>query len=558
MTTRTRILRGAIAGCVVGALAVIAGRLAPLQRLELVTADARMQAASPADSPPVAIIGITQEDIRPDRLGPMPWPRRRYAEAVAKLHRLGARVIVFDLYFPQPSDDPAADEALVQAVRRAGNVLLPVYAKVDPRERHGRLVQGVWMLDLSPSQYLERNMPALAQAAAGQGHINLSANDPDHIFRRIPAAVGFQETGEVFHALSVRAAAMALGGQNACIRLDDGHLEIEDRRWPLSTIVPGTVPVDYSGVAAKLDVQAFPWRAPFGLQKSIFLYSFGEFLREDFPAAAVAGRVVLVGGLIYERHPDVHPTPAGQQPGVVIHALAIQTLLGQRNPHWLPAAQQAALTVLLSVLVGVASFPWRFRWSITVFVAGLGMLGASSVWAFEAGGLFIETVAPGAAMGVMFVLASTHTLAVSGHALKKRERELDTLVEMGRISASLVSVPVGRQSRLLRTEDVDVLAPPLGWGVTSAAETVATTIRNVLGAQVAACYVVDADTNELALVATSGVPLDEVPDEIASAGSTAGRQATSERRPILWHHGQNGAAPSSQRVTDLLCVPISL
>jgi adenylate cyclase len=52
-----------------------------------------------------------------------PWPRTLHAELVDRLHEAGARVIVFDVVFAEPSD-AAADQALAAAMARAGNVVL--------------------------------------------------------------------------------------------------------------------------------------------------------------------------------------------------------------------------------------------------------------------------------------------------------------------------------------------------------------------------------------------------------------------------------------------------
>jgi len=584
LKVRSKAVRGLVAGLVVGLAAAVAGRAAPLRRLELLSVDARMRLASPAEAPPVAVIGITQEDVR--ERGPLPWSRRDYAKAVAKLHRLGAHVIVFDLYFSRPSATPDEDIALAEAIREAGNVVLPSYAKVDPRERYGRLESGVRWLTLPSDEYLERNVPVLRSAVHRQGHINLSAHDPDHLFRRVPVAIGFRDSNEVFYALSVEAAAAALleerdgpapsmGGLPSArcppvpdIRVSGDHLYIGERRWPLDPDFPGCLPIDFSGVGRKVDVYAGRWRAPWGPHRSIFLYSFSEFMRGDFPKRAVAGRIVFVGSLLYERHPDVHPTPVGQQPGVIIHALGTQTLLGARYPHWLSPAGQVGVTAGLLVLVALGCFVLRFRWSL-VLLAGtiLGVAGAA-FGAFEFAGLLIETVSPVIGLALIFVLSAANTLAHARTALRKRQRELDTLVEIGRISASLVGGGVERRLQLLDAEDADALVPPLGSGVSSAAETVASTIRHVLGADVAVCYLASLETRELAIVAASGADVDDLPEEIVNTGGAAARLALRDRRPVLWRHGRrrpsavssgpNGSRPSAPCVTDLLCVPMTV
>ena len=43
---------------------------------------------------------------------------------IDNLKRDGAKVIAYDVQFTEPSEDPAQDNALIEAVRRAGNVVL--------------------------------------------------------------------------------------------------------------------------------------------------------------------------------------------------------------------------------------------------------------------------------------------------------------------------------------------------------------------------------------------------------------------------------------------------
>lgn len=58
--------------------------------------------------------------------GPWPWPRERHAELVDRLSSAGVSGIGYAIMFAEPSADDQGDAALIDAVRRAGNVVLPV------------------------------------------------------------------------------------------------------------------------------------------------------------------------------------------------------------------------------------------------------------------------------------------------------------------------------------------------------------------------------------------------------------------------------------------------
>jgi adenylate cyclase len=53
-----------------------------------------------------------------------PWDRNLHARLLDYLTKEGARLVYFDVLFEQASSDPAADLALAEAMRRAGNVIL--------------------------------------------------------------------------------------------------------------------------------------------------------------------------------------------------------------------------------------------------------------------------------------------------------------------------------------------------------------------------------------------------------------------------------------------------
>ena len=57
---------------------------------------------------------------------PNEWPRALHTRMVEKLTELGAGIIVYDIRFEQPGDS-AQDEQLIEAIARAGNVLLFQY-----------------------------------------------------------------------------------------------------------------------------------------------------------------------------------------------------------------------------------------------------------------------------------------------------------------------------------------------------------------------------------------------------------------------------------------------
>ncbi|MGO9689865.1 MAG: CHASE2 domain-containing protein [Syntrophobacteraceae bacterium] len=80
-----------------------------------------IRGAQPAP-PELLIVAIDEPSFQEFRLA-WPWPRSLHARLIDRLAAAGARLVVFDVLFTEPSD-PENDAALASAIKRAGNVLL--------------------------------------------------------------------------------------------------------------------------------------------------------------------------------------------------------------------------------------------------------------------------------------------------------------------------------------------------------------------------------------------------------------------------------------------------
>ena len=122
-----RLLKAAAFGLLLGLLGNIANVYEDMRKLEEhvglgLLFHLRGPAKAPADAVVVAIDRESSERLNlsnnPDR-----WPRSLHARLIENLSRVGARVVVFDLYFAEPRS-PEDDGALAEAIKKAGNVVL--------------------------------------------------------------------------------------------------------------------------------------------------------------------------------------------------------------------------------------------------------------------------------------------------------------------------------------------------------------------------------------------------------------------------------------------------
>lgn len=118
------------AGAVALLLVGLAADMRLLQRLEQRTIDTRF--AIRGDRPTDAITVIAIDDaVFSDPLRTWPLPRDLHARAIDLLREAGARQIVYDVQFTEPSRRPRADLALFNAVRRARGTVLAT-SESDP------------------------------------------------------------------------------------------------------------------------------------------------------------------------------------------------------------------------------------------------------------------------------------------------------------------------------------------------------------------------------------------------------------------------------------------
>jgi adenylate cyclase len=108
-----------------------------------------------------------------------PWPRRYHAEVTRKLKAAGARLIVFDVLFAEPSN-AEDDRVLAEAIRQAGNVILATSLEISESPQALRRI-------------LVEPFAPFRQAALGLG-LTLVTPDADGIVRRFRCKLGDVET----------------------------------------------------------------------------------------------------------------------------------------------------------------------------------------------------------------------------------------------------------------------------------------------------------------------------------------------------------------------------
>jgi EAL domain-containing protein (putative c-di-GMP-specific phosphodiesterase class I)/CHASE2 domain-containing sensor protein len=245
----------------------------------------RAQALSRPPTGQIAIVDIDAHSLA--ELRTWPWPRTYHAALVRRLHISGASMIAFDVDFSARSND--GDKALSSAIHEAGQVILPIF--VQKETSNGQEVR------------LLASRPDAAFRDAWVGGVNIFP-DSDGVVREYPAATFIN--GSVQPSI-----ATLLAEQSG---LGDRSFEPD---WGIDV-------------------------------RSIRHYSFADVMNGVVPARVLRGKRVLIGATAIELG-DRYAVPRyGVLPGVVIQALAADSLLQGR------AMMRTGLAVTLAGILAIA------------------------------------------------------------------------------------------------------------------------------------------------------------------------------------------------------------
>jgi adenylate cyclase len=331
-----------------------------LRALEVRTVDARFSVrGTERPAAEVAVVGIDEQtlaDLQPLRT---PYPRSLHARVIDRLRRDGARVIAYDLEFTEQTDQKQ-DNALIEAARRAGNVVFADRAARDrPRGETGVFggLEGV----------------RYARATVG---VSILHNIAGRVYR-------FPREGNGVPSFPVAAARRFTG-----------------RPPPRSGFAgDGQAWIDYAG--------------PPG---TIRPASFSRVLRGQFAPGTFRGRIVVVGSTAPILKDLVDTAVGDSMPGPELNAHAIATVLRGFPLGEAPDGLALALLIALGLAVPAAAIPLRgLRW-LPVPLGALALWLVGAQLAFD-GGSIVPLVPGLVALGAGLL----GTLAVT-YATELRDR----------------------------------------------------------------------------------------------------------------------------------------
>jgi adenylate cyclase len=313
--------------------------------------------ATEKPSVPVVIVAIDEASFG-NLEKQWPWPRGMHAKVVDALREDGAKVIAFDVEFSEP-DIHGQDQEFADAIARAGNVILGANISYSEREHF---------------KSISRIDPLHIFKAAGARSALIAVNqDPDSAQRRLP------EYEDSFFREIIREYSRHTQGVSADVRIPPGSM------------------IRYVG--------------PDHTFKFVSYYQVIEHL---LPKGTFKDQIVMIGRDVTTapevgaQQVDMFITPFFSStrqlmPGVEIHANMIDGTLTRRNLIGMPWASYLTLTVLMTVLAGLAMREWLpVRSLVAVLGFALVLLFASWVL-FEFANYWIQIAAPIAGMLLVYI-----------------------------------------------------------------------------------------------------------------------------------------------------------
>ena len=373
-----------------------------LDQIEGKTYDMRLRALQRATPRFVTIAAIDEESIA--KLGRWPWSRTTLAALAERLDQLGARVIAFDVFFPE-RESPRADAQFARAISATRKtVLATVFVERHEARHFGPAGLAAAQKAIAPqalpevqleiaSQVREPygvlvNIGELQAGALYAGHINMEP-DADGVIRRVPLVLRYNE--RYFPAFDLQVARAYLANAQPALDVASygiAGIRIGERYIPLDE--EGQILVHHRrpGTFARISVV--------------------DVLEGRVDPALVRDRVVLVGATatsISAGTGDIRVTPfGGRVNGVEVRASIIESLLQGdvlQRPEWMMVVDAAAMVLIALVLIVLLP---------RLGVAGGGVLAAAlfggylflAVYFFRSEGWWLNVVYPSLLIALLF------------------------------------------------------------------------------------------------------------------------------------------------------------
>ena len=371
-------------------------RFMPFERLEMLLYDVRYQLRGKAQAPAeIVIVGLDDKSLQ--AIGRWPWGRDKMADLIYRVNSMGARVIMLDFIFSEPS---RFDAKLVNAIKQKGNVVLPFVfdfeGNASPRIDDAFLDSAFLVIKNEHLFAIHRPIkskgvllpvPAFAQHAAAMGYINMIP-DADGKLRWEPLAIEF--AGQLYPSIDLQVARLYKGLSPA-----DMSMEATDSitlgKTVLKTDPFGKMLIPYYGphntfpVISALDV---------------FQGKIGE--------ASIRDKVVLIGSTAVGIHDIIVSPSSAIMFGVEKHANMIGAILHKQNIRFVGRLPNILIIILVGVIFTLFIVNLRAASGAAMAAVFITVLFATGYILFFTWRLWIDIVYAGNSVIVIYFVSTAY------------------------------------------------------------------------------------------------------------------------------------------------------
>lgn len=427
---------GSAVTLVLAAFIYLSGRTGLLYTLELKTYDARflMRGARPMEKSDIVIVAVDDETFStmPTR---WPFPRRYYAHLIHNLFAAGARLIVFDIQFTEPSEDPEDDVILAKATAEYADRIVHAGKIFFTKDKRLNIVLSDALVPVDTIQ----------AAGASVGIVN-QLDDRDGFVRQYPLYMEHADRNYLSLAMKSAQLLADLGSDVPFVRHQD-HIDFGPYQVPLQISGNiGTMLINYYGPASTfptysfsdvMDDEEFDLRKDdtdfmkwflmpddqFNMLTSFLPEEAAKTFKEIREANPFKDKVVFVGASAAELQ-DLKLTPFytflnpdGQMehrmmPGVECHANALQTILDRNFIRNVSPIVEFMLVFV--VMFGVFALNNTTRLlvgtGLTVLLAIIYSI--ASIWVFIDQNVWLATVSPLSGLLTSYVATTVYQVVM--------------------------------------------------------------------------------------------------------------------------------------------------
>ena len=360
-------------------------------RFELVSLDWRFRLrAEQAGDPRIVLIDIAEDSLQ--SFGRWPFDRSYHAALIKALRESGARAIVFDVFFSEPS---SSDIELIIETKAAGSVFYAVALKTPSPE-------------LNSDQFFAPLMEELQEVCAGYGHVNIIP-DIGGKRRRLPLLIRYKDE-DVAH-LSLVVALRELG-----IGLEE--VKREEHFIRLGSEIK--IPIDDQGFV--LINYLAPWKKAFKhYSYSDVVCSYIQIINKQTPLLDLSlfkDKICIIGLTAAGTH-DLGTTPLERNYAMVgVHANMVNSILQNKFLRRLGKWPNFFLGVLLIAavlyIVNIRKYPIVVNFCLYIGLVLIWIV--FTVLAFILFGVWVELVFP-------LALSLSLYLGITGYKFIIEEKE---------------------------------------------------------------------------------------------------------------------------------------